>query len=94
MKRDPSAGHAVSIERDLDIRNERCPMTLVRTRLALDRLNDGQVLRVRLGSGEPAQSVPGQAASLGHEVLEVRPTGDGDVLVLVRCRRSPAEGAT
>ena len=32
-------------DRELDIRAEFCPMTFVRTRLALDRLSPGQVLR-------------------------------------------------
>ena len=70
----------------LDITGEVCPMTMVRTRLALDRLAPGQVLAVRLRGEEPLRSVPAAAAALGHTVLELRSEADG--ASLLRLRRS------
>ena len=70
----------------LDITGEVCPMTMVRTRLALDRLAPGQVLAVRLRGEEPLRNVPAAAAALGHTVLELRSEADG--ASLLRLRRS------
>lgn len=59
-------------------------MTFVRTRLALDRLQPGQTLLVRLQGAEPLQNVPRTAAGLGHQVLSVTPQPDGSHHVLLR----------
>ena len=53
----------------IDITALLCPMTFVRTRLALDRLRPGQVLAVRLRGDEPRRNVPRTAADQGHTVL-------------------------
>jgi len=74
----------------LDITAETCPMTYVRTRLALDRLGPGQVLAVRLRGADPLANVPRSAAAQGHTVLSVQDDGDGVSLVLIRRRPAPA----
>lgn len=53
----------------LDITNETCPMTFVRTRLALDVLPKGHLLRVTLKGEEPLRNVTRSAQALGHTVL-------------------------
>ena len=53
----------------LDITGDVCPMTFVRTRLALDRLPSGATLLVRLQGEEPLRNVPRSAESLGHRVV-------------------------
>ena len=55
--------------REIDITADTCPMTFVRTRLALDRLASGQILAVRLRGEEAMRSVPRAAAEQGHAVL-------------------------
>jgi tRNA 2-thiouridine synthesizing protein A len=62
---------------DLDITSEVCPMTFVRTRLALDRMAPGQVLKVRLRGDEPLRNVPRTAREQGHEVLSLDTGPDG-----------------
>ncbi len=69
---------------ELDITGETCPMTFVRTRLALDRLQPGDVLLVRLRGDEPRSSVPRSAALLGHQVLAEDTAADGVTRVLIR----------
>ncbi len=59
-------------------------MTFVRTRLALDRLVSGEVLRVRLRGEEPRRNVPHTAAEQGHAVLSVTDQADGICEVLIR----------
>ena len=70
--------------REIDITADLCPMTFVRTRLALDRMPAGEVLRVRLKGDEPRRNVPRTAAEQGHAVLRQDPQPDGTVLVWIR----------
>ena len=74
----------ISPARELDITRETCPMTFVRTRLALDRLTPGDILLVRLRGEEPRASVPRSAALLGHEIMAEETSADGVTTVLIR----------
>ncbi len=75
---------SVEIDQTLDITHEICPMTFVRTRLALDRLAPGQTLMVLLRGDEPIRNVPATARQLGHEVLMQTTMPDGSVQLLLR----------
>jgi TusA-related sulfurtransferase len=70
----------------LDITSQTCPMTYVRTRLALDRLAPGQVLEVWLRGPEPARNVPATAVQQGHTVLSQHTRQDG--ITVLRLRRA------
>ena len=59
----------------LDITAEHCPMTMVKVKLALARMDAGEVLDVLLTSGEPLNNVPRTAKEQGHTILEI--TEDG-----------------
>ncbi len=59
-------------------------MTFVRTRLALDRLEAGQVLQVRLRGTEPLHNVPRTAAAQGHAVLRLETGADGISMLWLR----------
>ncbi|HTC08430.1 MAG TPA: sulfurtransferase TusA family protein [Acetobacteraceae bacterium] len=71
----------------LDITADVCPMTFVRTRLALDRMAAGQTLRVKLRGDEPVRNVPRTAREQGHEVLSLTTGADG--VSVLRLRRGP-----
>ena len=69
----------------VDIRAEVWPMTYVRTKLALEALEPGQVLEVRLRGEEPRRNVPASAQEEGHTVLSLESQPDGsDVLLLLK----------
>ena len=68
----------------LDITRDVCPMTFVRTRLALDRLSPGQLLLVKLRGDEPIRNVPRTATEQGHAVLQTESLPDGSATVLIR----------
>ena len=55
---------------ELDLTGVICPMTWVRTRLALEDLRAGELLEVRLDPGEPLESVPRSAREDGHQVAK------------------------
>jgi TusA-related sulfurtransferase len=69
---------------ELDITGEICPMTFVRTRLALDRMRPGETLRVRLRGDEPLRNVPRTACEQGHAVLALETGPDGVSVLLLR----------
>lgn len=68
----------------LDITKEVCPMTFVRTRLALDRMQTGQTLLVLLKGEEPVRNVPRTATEQGHAVLSQSCDQDGVTRLLLR----------
>ena len=72
------------VTRTLDITREVCPMTYVRTKLALEALDEGAVLEVVLRGEEPLKNVPRNAREEGHEVLSLESRGDGTHRLLLR----------
>jgi TusA-related sulfurtransferase len=72
------------VSRTLDITREVCPMTYVRTKLALEALEEGEVLEVLLRGSEPLRNVPRSAREEGHEVLALEPHGEGVHRLLLR----------
>jgi TusA-related sulfurtransferase len=55
----------------LDITREHCPMTFVKTKIQLSKLQKGDILEVLLTEGEPLNNVPRSAREQGYNVLEV-----------------------
>ena len=75
---------AVKPERNLDITGETCPMTFVRTRLQLDRMAAGEVLRVRFRGAEPRTNLGRSLAEQGYAVLDLEELPDGSGMLRVR----------
>ncbi len=61
----------------LDITADRCPMTFVKTRLMLDKMQSGEFLEVRLQGEEPLRNVPRSAKEIGCIVAEPVELPDG-----------------
>jgi len=68
----------------LDITHETCPMTFVRTRIALDRLPAGGELLVHLKGDEARRNVPVSARELGHTIVSQHEAEDGVLVVRIR----------
>ncbi len=56
---------------EVDLRSEVCPYTFLETKLALESMRPGQVLRVVLGNETSARDVPRSLTGAGHAVLAV-----------------------
>jgi tRNA 2-thiouridine synthesizing protein A len=67
----------------LDITQDHCPMTFVKTRLALDKMLVGEKLEVILSDGEPAKNVPKSAKELGHLVEPLIAIGDNQFSLII-----------
>lgn len=62
----------------IDITGDVCPITFVKTKLALEKLAPGAVLAVDLTGREPLENVPRSAREAGHEIIEIGRSGDAD----------------
>jgi TusA-related sulfurtransferase len=71
-------------DQTIDITGEVCPMTFVRTKLKLERMRSGEVLRVRLRGDEPLRNVPRAARDEGHAILGIEADGDVHVVTIRR----------
>lgn len=74
----------IQADHDIDITGEVCPMTFVRTKLRLERMQSGEVLSVRLRGEEPLRNVPRAARDEGHVVLGIEAVGDAHVVTIRR----------
>jgi TusA-related sulfurtransferase len=77
-------GHPIVPDRTLDIRGQVCPLTLVRSKLALDKIAPGEVLEIVVDHRPAAANVPRSLESEGHAVLCVEQTGGTEWRLLVR----------
>jgi TusA-related sulfurtransferase len=84
-KKGESSVSAADLE--LDITSEVCPMTFVRTKLALERLAIGEILRIRLRDGEPKRNVPHAVRDHGHEIISLSPVANDLYELTIRKRR-------
>jgi TusA-related sulfurtransferase len=55
----------------LDITKETCPMTFVKVKLQLSKIQKGDSLEVLLNEGEPLNNVPRSATEQGFTVISV-----------------------
>lgn len=67
----------------LDIRGEVCPYTYVKTRLMLEEMPPGQVLRVRVDYEPATRSVPRSVQLHGDEVMSIteEPAGEWEIVI-------------
>lgn len=74
----------IKIDETVDITDVVCPVTFVKAKVALEELDDGQILAVRMNDGEPVQNVPRSIKEEGHQVLKLNENGDGTYTLLVK----------
>ena len=63
-------------EHVIDLRGVECPLNFVKAKLALEKIDLGQVLEVLLDAGEPVANVPASFTEQGQEVLNVAKDGE------------------
>jgi len=69
----------------LDITKEHCPMTFVKTKIELSKLESGDTLEVLLNEGEPLENVPRSSTEQGFTVLSIsEATVKGTHLVVIQ----------
>ncbi|MBR1597722.1 MAG: sulfurtransferase TusA family protein [Lachnospiraceae bacterium] len=68
----------------VDITDVVCPVTFVKAKVALEELDDGDILSIRLNDGEPVQNVPRSIKEEGHQVLKLYTNDDGTYTLIVK----------
>ena len=68
----------------VDITDVTCPITFVKAKVALEELDDGDILEIKLNDGEPVQNVPRSLKEEGHKVLELTENSDGTYRLIVQ----------
>jgi tRNA 2-thiouridine synthesizing protein A len=74
-------------DRELDIRGEVCPFTFVKSKLVLEQMELGQVLRVVLDYPPSVENVPKSMREEGQEVLAINKLDNNTWEILIRKTR-------
>ncbi len=73
-----------NITDSVDITDVVCPVTFVKAKVALEELEDGDILSIHLNDGEPVQNVPRSIKEEGHKILKLLDNADGTYDLIVR----------
>ena len=73
-------------DRELDLKGEVCPYTFVKTKLVLEKMEAGQVLRVLIDYPSSVDNVPRSATSEGHHILAIDQVEKGQWAIVIRKR--------
>ena len=74
----------IKFDDTVDITDVVCPVTFVKAKVALEELDEGQILSIRMNDGEPVQNVPRSMKEEGHKVLKLTDNEDGTYTMYVR----------
>ena len=74
----------IKIHDTVDITDVVCPVTFVKAKVALEELDEGQILSIRMNDGEPVQNVPRSIKEEGHQILKLDDNEDGTYTLYVK----------
>ncbi len=74
----------IKVDDTVDITDVVCPVTFVKAKVALEELEEGQVLSIRMNEGEPVQNVPRSIKDEGYQILKLLNNQDGTYSLIVR----------
>ena len=74
----------IRIDDTVDITDKVCPLTFVKAKVAIDELEDGEVIAIRMNDGEPVQNVPRSIKEEGHQMLKLGMNEDGTYNLIVK----------
>ena len=74
----------IKITDQVDITDVVCPLTFVKVKVAIEELEVGEILSIRLNEGEPVQNIPRSLNEEGHKVLKLIDNEDGTYNLLVK----------
>ena len=74
----------IKIDDTVDITDVVCPVTFVKAKVALEELDDGQILAIKMNDGEPVQNVPRSFKEEGQQVLKLIDNENGTYDLIVK----------
>ncbi|MDP6346882.1 MAG: sulfurtransferase TusA family protein [Dehalococcoidia bacterium] len=72
------------VDVELDLKGEICPYTFVKSKLELEEMELGQVLRVVVDHRPAVENVPRSMKNEGQEVLAIEQVNDTDWEIIIR----------
>ena len=78
------APQGITPDFEFDLKGEICPYTFVKSKLALEMLDSGQILQVVVDNDESAVNVPKSLTNEGNNVLGVEKLNEQDWMITVR----------
>ena len=58
--------------KEIDLLDEICPMTFVKTKLAIEPINKGQRIKVIFNSQEAKINVPKSLSEVNHKIIAIK----------------------
>lgn len=77
-------GEELKVDKTIDIKGQVCPYTFVRSKLAIEKMNMGEVLEIVLDHKPAVENVPRSMESEGQKVLKVEQTGEKEWHIYIR----------
>jgi TusA-related sulfurtransferase len=74
---------SIKVNDFIDITNVVCPITFVKVKVAMEELETGEILEIKMNSGEPIQNVPRSLMDENHKILQVINNEDETYTVFV-----------
>ena len=74
----------IKIDDTVDITDKVWPLRFVKAKVAIDELDDGEVIAIRMNDGEPVQNVPRSIKEEGHQILKLVNNEDGTYNLIVK----------
>lgn len=71
MKKQLNSLTKASVDFFLDITDQVCPLTFVRTKLLTEKMAPGQIAEIRLQGAEPLENVPRSVRDQGDTVISL-----------------------
>ena len=68
---------------ELNLKGEVCPMTFVKTKLAIESLNSGERLKVIFNSSEAKINVPKSLNELNYKVIKINDIDENNFYIII-----------
>ena len=68
---------------ELNLKGEICPMTFVKTKLAIERLNSGERIKVIFNSSEAKINVPKSLKELNYKVIAINDIDENNFYIVI-----------
>jgi TusA-related sulfurtransferase len=72
------------VHKIVDIKGQVCPYTFVRSKLALERMNTGEVLKIVTDHGPASENIPKSMINEGQRVLGIDQVGENEWHIFVQ----------
>jgi len=84
-------GEEYTVTKTVDLKGQVCPYTFVRSKLAIEKMNVGEVLEIILDHKPAVENVPKSMENEGQKVLKIDQTGEKEWHVFVRKDKEKAK---